>query len=189
VSCADFLSKIMSSSFLAACAIRSLDALDSPTVAPPPIARQSSTVFRELGHLIVGRLPLADLALIMAVDSAFRDNARARVAELLPKLSRLLISPFNLRKRDLFMTVLSLDDKNIGDGGVSVLADATACGALGSLQTLSLKRNQISDEGAKALAQVIYGSASVTSVRAFGNSWSSGDRRGQCSLLITCCAG
>ena len=156
----------MSSSFLVACAIRSLDALDSPTEAPPPIARQASTVFRELGHLIVGRLPLADLALIMAVDSAFRDNARARVAELLPKLSRLLISPFNLKKRDLFMTVLSLEDKDIGDGGVSVLADATACGALGSLQTLSLNNNKIGDEGAKALAPVIYGSASVTSVRA-----------------------
>ena len=156
----------MSSSFLAACTIRSLDALDSPAEAPPPIARQASTVFRELGHLIVGHLPLVDLALIMAVDSAFREKARARVAELLPKLSHLLISPFNLKKRDLFMRVLSLDYKNIGDGGVSVLADAIACGALGSLQTLSLKHNQIGDEGAKALAPVIYGSASVTSVRA-----------------------
>ena len=165
----------MSFSFLSACAIRSLDALDSPTEAPPPIARQASTVFRELGHLIVGRLPLADLALIMAVDSVFRDNAQSRVAELLPKLSHLLISPFNLKKRDLFMTVLSLEDKDIGDGGVSVLADATACGALGSLQTLSLNNNKIGDEGAKALAPVIQDSTSVTSVCALGNSWSSGE--------------
>ena len=58
--------------------------------------------------------------------------------------------------------MLSLGDKKIGHGHVPVLADARACGALGSLQTLSLNNNKIGDEGAKALAPTIHDSASLT---------------------------
>ena len=70
----------------------------------------SEDVFRELGHLIISRLALRDIALgTFAVDRMLRDLSRARVGQMWAKLSPLLVWPFFFSKQDLlYLTVLRI---------------------------------------------------------------------------------
>ena len=81
---------------------------------PPPLARQASTVFRELGDLVLPHLSLADLALvILRINRSFSAMARARIAALWPSLEPLFEKPFLLDAGGL-LTKTSMSCNKIG---------------------------------------------------------------------------
>jgi len=143
----------MSTSFLEACAQRSADA-ESPDERPPQLARQMSTVFRELDRAIVNYLGLPDLVHAgLRINRSFSAAARARVAELWPQLNSLLGAPFRLTRHGLLQqTKLARDHRKVGDPEVQILAAAMAIGALAKCTYISLNINQIGDAGVAALA-------------------------------------
>ena len=53
------------------------------------------------------------------------------------------------------LQTLWLNDNNIGDAGLTALAEAVESGALASLESLFLNGNGIGDEGMSALAKAI----------------------------------
>ena len=114
-------------------------------------------VFRELGHLIVGLLPLRDVALgTFTTDIKLRGHSRDRIDVLWPMLSPLLGAPFGLTRRDLLCRrELSLFRKRIGVTELQTLSSAIAIGALLSLLQLNLVGNQISDAGLTAFAEAL----------------------------------
>ena len=95
----------------------------------------SEAVFRELGHLIIARLALRDIALgTFAVDRMLRDLSRARVGQMWAKLSPLLVQPFRLSKQHLLnLTMLRIGNCSLGDAGLNVLVSAIGIGALAKL--------------------------------------------------------
>ena len=58
---------------------------------PPNLARQMSTVFRELDRAIVDHLGLPDLVYVrLRINRSFSAAARARIAKLWPLLNHVL---------------------------------------------------------------------------------------------------
>ena len=144
----------MSTTFLAACDLR---AVDAHFLLPPPLARQASIVFQELSQIIVTHLPLADLALVaLCVDRNMSGAARVQLAILQPKLAPLLAAPFMLRPSDLLHAKeLDIWGNTIGDTGMISLSEAISNGALGALQKLFLYENQIGDAGMVEFSRAI----------------------------------
>ena len=98
------------------------------------IPMASEDVFRELGHLIIARLALRDIALgTFAVDRMLRDLSRARVGQMWTKLSPLLVHPFRLSKQDLLNLGVLHPFNRMGDAGLNVLVSAIGIGALAKL--------------------------------------------------------
>ena len=104
------------------------------------IPMASEDVFRELGHLIIARLALRDIALgAFAVDHTLRDLSRARVGEVWAKLSPLLVQPFYFSKHDLLnRRTFFPRDGPIGADARSALVSALGVGALPLLTILFL---------------------------------------------------
>ena len=148
----------MSTTFLAACDLR---AVDAHFLLPPPLARQASIVFQELSQIIVTHLPLADLALVaLRVKRNMSGAARVQLAMLQPKLAPLLAAPFHLERDDLLHAKeLDISDRDINDGDMKLLCDAFAIGSLRASESLDLFSNQIGDVGMIEFSRAAVGSA------------------------------
>ena len=68
--------------------------------------------------------------------------------------------------------------------GLRVLCSALSDAQCAKLLSLDLSHNNLRTDAANLLAEAIRVTASVTSVRAFGNCWSSGERRGCAYCLL-----
>ena len=104
-------SEHMSDSFLSACSVRASDlqkicADSNQAATAPPLARQASTVFRELGGSIVSLLLLSDAASAACSSKGeLGAAARAWTATAWSAFRPLLCAPFNLTSAALPVTV------------------------------------------------------------------------------------
>ena len=88
-------------------------------------------------------------ATVLQLNRAFCNSAQQRLRCAL----RLLAPPFRMQPRQILeSTVLHLAGRQLGDDGVSAIADACASGAMPQLKELYLTENQIGDTGVTALA-------------------------------------
>ena len=90
-----------------------------------------------------------------------------------PDCALLVLSPFTDLSAMRFLSVLEFDSCCIGNAGVGVLAAAVRNGAVPVLRVLDLRRNQIGDGGAQALATALThhttgGSTVLTSLETLG---------------------
>jgi hypothetical protein len=88
---------------------------------------------------------------------------------------------------DELMGVKAVDSIDLSERGLGTMSAIIISACIAGnrhLRKLKLSGNKLGNEGAKALASVIRDSPSLTSVRAFGNSWSSGECRGSCLLSM-----
>jgi hypothetical protein len=149
----------MSASFLATASRRTVDASAPVADGSPPTLFGTATVFRELGHLIVGALPLPDAIAALGINRELCRWARVRLDEMWPRLSPLLAPPFGLRAHELLhLTELTRavrhgSSRPLGNSGLLALSSALAVGALARLETLSLTEEGVGDAGCIALAQ------------------------------------
>jgi Leucine-rich repeat (LRR) protein len=119
-------------------------------------------VLRELGHIIVGLLPLRNIVFgTFRVDRHLHSLSLARVAELWPRLAPLLVAPFLLSRQDLLpLQRLRLETAHLPNGAyrigdpVKKLSSAIAIGALPNLTKLQLL-HRVGDDGIISLSNAI----------------------------------
>ena len=107
-------------------------------------------------------------ATVLQLNRAFCNSAQQRLRCAL----RLLAPPFRMQPRQILeSTVLHLAGRQLGDDGVSAIADACASGALAQCTTLGLAGNKIGDKGLEALSGALATGAlaSVTILRLDSN--------------------
>ena len=86
---------------------------------------------------------------------------------------------------------LNLKNNSLGAEGWGAILTAVCSSAVSKIASIDASGEDIGSKGAKLIAEALRNSVntSVTSVCAFGNSWSSRECRGLCSLPIACCVG
>ena len=120
-------------------------------------------VLRELGHIIVGLLPLRNIVLgTFRVDRHLHRLSQARVAELWPRLAPLLVAPFLLSRQDLLLLRhLRLPSAQLRNGAYRIgdpikkLSSAIVIGALPNLTNLLLFSQRIGHDEIISLSNAI----------------------------------
>ena len=121
-------------------------------------------VLRELGHIIVGLLPLRNIVLgTFRVDRHLHRLSLARVAELWPRLAPLLAVPFLLSRQDLLLLRhLRLPSAQLPNGAyppstdpVKKLSSAIVIGALPNLTKLQLFNQRVGHDEIISLSNAI----------------------------------
>ena len=91
-------------------------------------------------------------ATVLQLNRAFCNSAQQRLRCAL----RLLAPPFRMQPRQILeSTVLHLAGRQLGDDGVSAIADACASGVLASITELRLNSNLIGDVGMQSFSTAL----------------------------------